>query len=145
MKANTRASLIDRIVKLDNGCWIIDGIKPRPDGYVRADLRGKVIYAHRLVYEALVGKIPRGMELDHRCRARHCVNPSHLEPVTHKENTLRGFSFVTVNKSKTHCPAGHRYTKSNTILEHGGSRRRCRKCHNEQVKRYEARKKAGLV
>lgn len=45
--------------------------------------------AHRVAYELWVGPIPEGMELDHRCKVRACINPAHLEPVTHAENMRR--------------------------------------------------------
>lgn len=52
---------------------------------------GPLVGAHRLAYEVHVGPIPKGYELDHLCRVRRCVNPAHLEPVTHSENVRRGF------------------------------------------------------
>ncbi len=66
--------------------------------------------AHRAAYKVLVGEIPPGMQLDHLCRVRTCVNPSHLEPVTGAENLRRGMGGA-VTKSRhaavTHCPRGH--------------------------------------
>ncbi|ALG85838.1 HNH endonuclease signature motif containing protein [Gordonia phthalatica] len=72
-----------------SGCWIWNR-KIRPDGYGRKSL-GKYVQvpAHRWVYEQCVGPIPDGLELDHLCNVRACVNPDHLEPVTHTENMLR--------------------------------------------------------
>lgn len=76
-----------------SGCWEWDG-KLHPDGYatvkVRIDGEPKTMMAHRWVYEREVGPIPDGMQLDHLCRNRGCVNPQHLEPVTNFENALRG-------------------------------------------------------
>lgn len=60
------------------------------NGYGRIYHDGDERMAHRVTYEAVIGPIPEGMLLDHRCRTRCCVNPAHLEPVTHSENTLRG-------------------------------------------------------
>lgn len=52
--------------------------------------RGRMRYAHRVAYELEVGAVPEGMELDHTCRQPLCVNPAHLQPVTHAENVRRG-------------------------------------------------------
>lgn len=83
--------------------------------------------AHRVVYEELVGPIPDGLQLDHLCRVRHCVNPDHLEPVTIEENILRGVGFAALNARKTECPHGHPYTPENTSFSAKGYRH-CRTC-----------------
>lgn len=70
--------------------------------------------AHRFCYELLVGPVPDGLVLDHLCRVRHCVNPDHLEPVTHRENVSRGVGPTAINSQKTHCKRGHPFTKENT-------------------------------
>lgn len=69
------------------GCWVW-GLSTNADGY---GLTERTL-AHRLLYERHVGPIPEGMELDHLCRVRLCVNPAHMEPVTHLENVRRGAS-----------------------------------------------------
>jgi hypothetical protein len=74
-----------------------------------------------------MGAVPEGLELDHLCRVRGCVNPKHLEPVTHRENLMRGESWSAVNARKTHCPEGHPYDETNTYID-GKGRRRCREC-----------------
>ncbi|MGP5219476.1 HNH endonuclease signature motif containing protein [Arthrobacter rhombi] len=71
------------------GCWLWRRSKS-PDGYGWASLGDKTHQAHRLAYALIVGTIPEGLHLDHKCRVRHCVNPSHLEPVTPRENLARG-------------------------------------------------------
>lgn len=73
----------------ETGCWIWDGNKDRL-GYTGKRFDGKQTGAHRWVYTQLVGPIPDGMSLDHLCRNPSCVNPAHLEPVTHTENIRRG-------------------------------------------------------
>lgn len=87
--------------------------------------------AHRWAYEALVGAIPQGLVIDHLCRNRRCVNPTHLEAVTMGVNTLRGLSVATFNRLKTHCPAGHAYSPENTYVNPKGSRI-CRACARER-------------
>lgn len=81
-----------------NYCWLWNG-SPRKDGYCKTKSNGKYIYAHRFIYQKLVGPIPKGLILDHLCRKPKCVNPDHLEPVTHVENLRRGKS-AKLNPSK---------------------------------------------
>ena len=122
----------------ESGCWIWMGtITGRGYGNVRIDSR--YIGAHRAVYQHLRGQIPRGHELDHLCRVRCCVNPEHLEAVTHQVNMMRSFA-----ATKTHCKYGHEITKENTeYVSKGGDRRarRCKKCQREAMVRYYWRKK----
>lgn len=71
------------------GCWLWDGYTNH-DGYGRFKVQGgRNVMAHIFAYEAEVGKVPTGLELDHTCNVRHCVNPAHLEAVTHLENVRR--------------------------------------------------------
>jgi hypothetical protein len=96
-------------------------------GSFRPHNQGPVLYAHRYAYELEVAQIPEGMVLDHLCRNRRCVNPAHLEPVTHRENILRGTGASARNVDKTHCPKGHPYTDDNTYRAKGHGRE-CRAC-----------------
>ena len=109
-------------------CWLWTEGKDG-SGYGRFKINGHMVAAHRFAYELLVGSIPQGLELDHLCRVRHCVNTDHLEPVTNHVNVLRGFNNAAQNARKTHCPQGHPYDKENTSLHNG--RRYCRTCHRE--------------
>lgn len=92
-------------------------------------IRNRHVGAHRYAYEALVGPIPDGLELDHLCRNRACVNPDHLEPVTHAENLRRApYGAADFQRRKTHCPQGHPYSGDNLLVYSG--RRNCRTCLN---------------
>lgn len=116
----------------DDECWEWSAYKLQ--GYGRFGVGGsranggRIVYAHRWAYEALVGPIPEGLTLDHLCRNRACVNPEHLEPVTPQENTRRGAIL------KTHCPQGHPYSGENLFYGTDGSRR-CRECNRLQCER----------
>ncbi len=85
----------DLWVEEDHGfttpCWIIVGYR-HIGGYVKVQLRGRPVLAHRAMYEQEVGPIPLGLHIDHLCRQPACINPAHLEPVTHAENLRRGNS-----------------------------------------------------
>lgn len=97
----------------NSGCflWTGDFI---PGGYGRKRHLGKWVYAHRLVYEMEHGEIPKDMTIDHLCRVRSCVNTRHMEVVTGRENTLRGFSPSALNFRKKICPkCSGPYTKNN--------------------------------
>lgn len=92
--AHAIEKILDRIIPVLvlaplGECWVWTGRQNR-NGYGRLHYQGDEKMAHRVAYEVFTGPIPEGMLLDHRCRTRCCVNPAHLEPVTHSVNTLRG-------------------------------------------------------
>lgn len=101
----------------------------------------RTAWAHRVAYEYFIGPIPAGMDLDHKCRVRCCVNPNHLEPVTRKENTRRGMLAATIrakNAAVTHCKNGHLLSGENLYVNSG--HRVCRTCKIAWSKAYDARK-----
>lgn len=98
-----------------------------PDGYGCFRDGGKVRGAHRISYEIMVGDIPKGAVIDHLCRTRHCVNPRHLEAVSHRTNVLRGVSPSAACAQKTHCARGHEFSPENTFERSNGGRG-CREC-----------------
>ncbi len=95
-------------------------------GYGQFMVDGKVKMAHRLAYEDRIGPIPPGLTLDHLCRNRACCNPAHLEPVSNRENILRGNGATARNARKTHCKNGHEFTPDNIYRSSTG--RECRTC-----------------
>ena len=119
-----------------DGCWTWRATKS--NGYGRLFIGGRAWPAHRWVYEALVGLIPEGLTLDHLCRNRACVRPDHLEPVTMRENILRGESFAAVNNRKTHCKHGHEFTPENTYVA-TPAWRGCRTCARDARRKWKSR------
>lgn len=141
--------VLERVVPAQGGCIVWTGSTLSGYGQIRD--AGVHKQAHRVVYEALVGPIPEGLELDHLCHSRNkdcrevdecphrrCVNPAHLEPVTRQENNRRSTSFSALNMAKTHCSMGHEYTTENTYYPPSG-RRACRQCRRARV--HEARRR----
>jgi len=127
-------------IDLLTGCWLwTAAVKNHTPGrdYGAIHYAQRQQSAHRVVYELCVGPIPEGLQIDHLCRTPRCVNPSHLEPVTSKENARRGIWGM-----KTHCPQGHPYDEANTYT-HGG-KRFCRKCSNASCRRWRSKEKERL-
>lgn len=128
-------------VVLSQGCWLWGGYLEE-NGYGRLTVDGKPAWAHRVAYELFVGPVPEGMELDHLCRNRRCVNPRHLEPVSHQENMCRSpVGAAAFHRSKTHCPQGHPYSGDNLIIYRG--MRYCRECQRRHKREYKARKRSS--
>lgn len=131
-------------VDQETGCWLwTAGTDGRGYGlfwHGRRGSGGKMHRAHRWAYEVLVGPIPDGLELDHLCRVRPCVNPDHLEPVTHLENVRRGILGTDQhpNRLKTHCKQGHPFSPENTRVGRDG-KRACRTCHRRWLQEWKAR------
>lgn len=116
-------------------CWLWTGAQMR-NGYGHVWVDGRCKAAHRVVYEALVEPILEGMELDHVCRVRRCVNPAHLEVVTHAENLTRGEGFIGRQSRQTHCKRGHPLSGSN--LYRWKNKRQCRACRSAAMRRFHA-------
>lgn len=127
----------DRIVIADSGCWEWIGDHDG-HGYGRChwhlpeypDL--KRWRTHRLVYTLLAGPIRIGFVIDHLCRNTKCVKPSHLEPVTNRENIRRGIS-ADQWRNRTHCPRHHPYDERNTSTSTKGGRI-CRTCARDRMR-----------
>lgn len=115
-------------------CWIWNG--GIYEGYGRIAFMSGRWFAHRAAYIATKGNIPKGLELDHLCRVKHCVNPDHLEAVTHQENVRRGKS----SQVKLHCINGHE-RKAETLTFDDGCWR-CSLCLRAKADRRNAIRKS---
>jgi hypothetical protein len=127
------------------GCWEWPG-NLSVLGYGRVQLKKKLWYAHRLVFEFVVGKIPSGLVLDHLCMNPQCCRPDHLEAVTPGENALRGVGVVPTNLAKTHCPKGHPYSDDNTCMRRqksGRIHRMCLACNRFRNRAYRSQEQAA--
>lgn len=113
-------------VKKASDCWNWIGAMDSR-GYGNFYSGTKQVMAHRASYEFFVGVIGPGLHIDHLCRNPSCVNPSHLEPVTPRENNMRGITPASINASKTECLRGHKFTEENTRMDINGQRH-CRSC-----------------
>lgn len=113
-------------------CWLwLAYIGPGGYGRFKPPGRRSPEVAHRVAYRLMVGPIDKGLDLDHLCRVRSCVNPGHLEPVTRQENLLRSPLMGGLNREKTHCANGHPYDEENTYFAASG-RRNCRQCQRDR-------------
>ena len=112
----------------DNGCHVWTGPADR-FGYGLIWIDGQLRAAHRVSYEHFVGPIPNGLEIDHLCRVPACVNPKHLEPVTHQENVLRGFAAKRAANPELHAPIDlPEGVKHGTVTSYSHHRCRCEAC-----------------
>ena len=132
------------IRKDERGCWLWQG-NIGAWGYGNLFIKRKPYRAHRVVLTLAHGPIPDGLVPDHLCRIKHCVNPNHLELVTHRENSRRGIhprpAVADKRKALTHCKRGHPFSEANThyqIDRRGSWHRRCQVCHRiaERKRRY---------
>jgi len=124
-------------------CWLWTA-SINAKGYGTLGSKNGSTLAHRISMELNGWVVKSGMQIDHLCRVRSCVNPKHLEVVTPKINCHRGYGPTALHARKTHCPQGHPYSDENTYLYIGGvhkGNRQCRICGRRRSREYLARKK----
>lgn len=134
----------EKVSVTPNGCWEWSASTNAENGYGMFWNGERTQVAHRFLYETIIGSVPVGFELDHLCRNKRCVNPTHLDIVTRSQNTARGLGPSLAREhqlAKTHCPQGHPYNTENTYVRPNGSRI-CRICSNESHKRWRQKCKA---
>jgi HNH endonuclease len=132
--------LLSKIAFAPSGCWLWTAATNNGYALLWDNERQKLVKAHRVAYELFIGAIPDGLELDHLCRVRHCVNPEHLEPVTRSENMLRS---PLIRRER--CSKGHPLTEGNVIYKKDGKRDRCRTCAAAYMRGYRARRKREAI
>lgn len=127
----------------NSGCWIWLG--PYWGGGYGSFVyrKGHGIQAHRAVWQFYNGPIPEKKTLDHLCRNRWCVNPQHCEPVSQRENVLRGVNIAAVRATATHCENGHEFTEENVYR--WGTIRQCRTCRKNRENNRDRTKKAEYL
>lgn len=126
-------------------CWLWTGSTNGRYGQFSVD--GKTAYAHRVSWVVTNGPLPEGRELDHLCRVHRCVRPDHLEPVTRRENLLRGETLAASNAAKLSCKFGHLFDSRNTRIAHrpAGPARVCRACDRRRARQIRERRKRALA
>lgn len=137
-------------VEVTDGCWYWKG-PTSGGGYGKISVNREGRVVHRVCYELLVGPIPENLVLDHICRVKHCVNPSHLRAVDSRTNSVENsVSPMAVNAAKTHCVNGHELSGDNVKHESGVykgwayTRRHCLACRRLADRKRRARKRTAL-
>jgi hypothetical protein len=118
-------------------CWVWTGWRDKRKGYAWINYKNRIYSAHRFSYLCFVGSI-EDETLDHLCKVRACVNPSHLEPTPSRVNTLRGDGPTARNSKKTFCSKGHEFSVQNTRIYIKNGKfvgRFCRMCDKSRPRR----------
>jgi hypothetical protein len=147
------SALLDSILKRTQqgpgGCLLWTGANRSAVGNGAIKNKGKVEIVHRLVYMLKNGEIEKGMVVDHKCNNNLCVNPDHLQVLSHAENSYRGTNVIAKNKQKTHCKRGHSLMEDGDVrirVRNGHVSRECRACHRArwpgQYEKYGEHRKA---
>ena len=136
------ADIERHIDRRPDGCWIFGHRNDENSYGITRRAESDWMAVHRFVYEKYKGPIPDGLQLDHLCRVRSCVNPDHLEPVTNQINVCRAPKVIAARAALC-CRHGHEWTPENTYIQSSSGTRVCRKCVAESQRRYQERKMAN--
>lgn len=134
-----------KVIRQTEGCWIwTAGLNNKGYGQfgLKIDGRHRLVYAHRVAYANLCSPIPEGLQIDHLCRMRCCVNPWHMEPVTAQTNQRRGFGPSGHHARQTHCVHGHEFVGDNVYIRIDNGARQCRACR--RVREERERRERGI-
>ena len=129
MKKEPYERFLEKVIKTGS-CWGWTGAHTQA-GYAVFSIAGKFIYGHRYSFQLSKGNIPDGLQLDHLCDNKGCVNPEHLEIVTNQENQIRRYQ----NNPRQYCDKGHLFTKENTMYIKSGTRL-CRICAINRTRKW---------
>jgi len=116
-------------------CWVWTASTRGSGGYGQFRIGKRQVFAHRVAYELEIGPIPEGLVIDHLCRNHLCVNPAHLEPVTERENILRGEAPSAQAARSTRCQRGHLFPERDA-----DGKRQCTVCRNQKQRERRGRK-----
>lgn len=140
LPASTESRLLSKVEKdLETGCWNFTGSR-LPSGYGILWNGKRPTGAHRISFQLFRGEIPLSMEIDHICNNRACVNPDHLQAISHKENILKSSALMGVNARKTHCKRGHPLDGENLHVTPLGARQ-CKACLRMHARNAKARRR----
>jgi hypothetical protein len=126
MRKSVEQRLLDKSSKVD-GCLLWMG-PVTSTGYGKIKVDGRTVGVHRVAYAVWNGPIPEGLEIDHLCRVRNCINPEHLEAVTRRENIRRGEGPIAKQIAQVACLRGHLLPPPEA-----GRVRECRECRVERI------------